>query len=400
MEKLAINGGQPIINRQFPTKLLGVSQLGDEEKKELAEVIDNKTPFRHYGLGIPEKVYHFEEMVAERFRVPYPLALTSGSAALFCAAYALGLGPGDEVILPTLSWYSDFGCIVQIGATPVFAGIDETLNLDPADFEAKLTPRTKAVIVVHYQGGAAKMDEILSIAKKRGVAVIEDIAQAFGGMYKDRILGTIGDVGVASFQMNKMITAGEGGLLITSDKKIYEKAVRYHDLGFVRPVFEKRLDDPSICADDRSTVGQQYRMGELAGAVLCAQFLKLDGMLNKCGHYHKYIKKALGDGLFSFRPTEHGDCGITIFIKFNSSEEAQKFIKALAAEGVPIGPSSSCVNMLTAEQTAKVIKIDEKMRDATEEMLNRYLAIGIGPSYDDKNIEDIISAVKKVRRLL
>ena len=420
MDKLAIKGGQPCISGSFPTKLLGVALYGEEEMRELADVIGRKAPFRHYGLSYPDKVKRFEEMVSKRFETPYALAVSSGSAALFCAAASIGLEPGDEVILPTLTWYSDFGCIVNAGATPVFAGIDETLNLDPADFEARITPKTKAVIVVHYQGGAASMDEILYIAKARGIVVIEDFSQAFGGEYKGKRLGTLGDIGVASFQMNKMITAGEGGLMITTHQAFYERAVRYHDLGVVRSVFEERFADAELCDEDRSFSGNQYRMSELAGAVLCAQFEKLDGILKKCSRYHSYIKNALsGSKRFSFRPTERGECGITVFIRFNSCEDARHFTEAVIAEGVPVGPSSACVNMLTFKQIVNkrvmfpkmppfapgspgqnVVYEDVDLMEATDEMINRHLAIGIGPLYDDKNIEDIITAIKKVDSLL
>ena len=388
--------------------------------KELADVIHRKTPFRHYGLSCPDKVKRFEEMVSKRLETPYALAVSSGSAALFCAVASIGLVPGDEVILSTLSWYSNFGCIVNAGATPVFAGIDETLNLDPADFKARITPKTKAVIVVHYQGGAARMDEILHIARTHNIIVIEDVSQAFGGEYRGKKLGTLGDIGVASFQMNKMITAGEGGVMITSHRAFYERAVRYHDLGVVRSVFEERLDDAELCNDNRSFSGNQYRMSELAGAVLCAQFEKLDGILKRCGRYHTHIINELSASKrFSFRPTEHGECGITLFIRFNSCEEARNFTEAVIAEGVPVGPSSACVNMLTVKQVVdkrvifphmppfapgspgrSIVYEDVDLKEATDEMINRHLAIGIGPLYDDKNIEDIIMAIKKVDSLL
>ena len=153
---------------------------GEEELTELSEVIKNKSPFRHYGIGNPCKTEVFEKEVQEYFDVKYSLAVSSGTGALFCAMAALGVGPDDEVIIPSYSWFSNYYCVTNLGALPVFADIDESICLDPNDFERKITDKTKAVIVISYQGCPPKMDEIMRIAKVHNIKVVEDFAQAFG----------------------------------------------------------------------------------------------------------------------------------------------------------------------------------------------------------------------------
>lgn len=415
MDKLAVYGGKPVREKPFPPNLLGVTLTGDEELKELKDVVAQKSPFRHYGLGKPEKVAAFEEEVKKYFGCKYALAVSSGSAALLCAMAALEIGPGDEVILTGFGWYSDYCAVVNMGALPVFADIDETLCIDPKDFERKITPKTKAVIVIDYQGCPAEMDEILSIAKTRGIKVIEDCAQAFGGEYKGKKLGTMGDITIASFQNNKMITCGEGGLVFTNNEEYFVRAVRYQDLGFVRAVFERQLENKALADPSHSFAGLQFRMSELQGAFILAQFRKLDIILEKCRNHHKRIRDHFASNdHFVFRYAD-GDCGITLFMLFKTAEEALKFSKCLEAEGIPVGSSSYCLNMLDQYpiKTRKMVHgalqpfgrgfegekvIYESSRDcpSTNGITSRYIAIGIGPMYSDEDVGDIIKAIEKV----
>ena len=239
--KLAIDGGAPVRTRPFPAKYLGADLTGRAELRRVKEAIAGRTLFRHYGLGTPVMAETFEARIREKFGVSYALGVTSGSAALNTALAGLGVGPGDEVILPAFAWFSCYNAIVLHGALPVFCEIDRSLNIDPRDVERKITPRTKAIIAVHYQGAAAGLDELLALARPRGIKVLEDCAQALGARYHGKYVGTVGDVGAFSLQGNKMLTAGEGGLVITDDPEIFERAVRYHDLGFLRPTFESQL---------------------------------------------------------------------------------------------------------------------------------------------------------------
>jgi len=213
---------------------IGPQFFDEREEQALLEVLESRSPFRYWGEGKPTKVLRFEEKFAEYMETRFALGVTSGTAALDCAVTGLGIGPGDEVIVPAYTWWSDYTCVVQAGALPVFADIDRTLNIDPKDFERKITPRTRAVIAVHLLGTPCDMDPIMQIAHKHEIAVLEDCAQCVGGSYHGGKLGSIGDVGIYSFQVNKVITSGEGGAVVTSDPVIYERAARFHDMGTIR----------------------------------------------------------------------------------------------------------------------------------------------------------------------
>jgi dTDP-4-amino-4,6-dideoxygalactose transaminase len=418
--KLAFHGGTPVRKKPFPSKMLGAALIGEEELAELREVVAEKSPFRHYGIGNPHKVKDFEDEARRMLGSKYVLAVSSGSAALFCAVAALKIGVGDEVVMPAHGWYSDYNCVVCAGALPVFAEIDDTFCLDPKDFEKKITERTKAVIVIHYQGGPADMDEIVSIAESRNIKVIEDCAQALGGQYRQKMLGTLGDIGISSFQASKMITCGAGGLVYTDCEEYFVRAVRYHDLGFVRPVFEDRLVDKSLAEPDRSFPGYQFRMNDLQGAFLLAQIRKLPVILEKCRKHHRRLKEALKNSShFSLRPVDKGDCGITLFLKFATAGEASAFTEALAAEGIPVGPSSGCTNLMD-QYPIKSKKMIQKnippfgkgyngekvVYDSnihcpnTNKIIARYISIPIGPLYSDEEVEDIIKATRKVEQSL
>ena len=415
METLAINGGNPVRTTPFPTHMLGASLIGQEELNELADVVREQSPFRHYGIGSPEKVKKLEEMFEKRLECKYALAVSSGSAALLCAVAAAGLGPGDEVIIPSFAWYTDYCVLVTMGVTPVFADIGDDLNMDPADFERKITLKTKAVIPVHYQGAPAKMDEIVRIARAHDLLIIEDCAQALGGSYHGKLLGSFGDIAITSFQTHKMITSGEGGMLFTNNEEFYVRAIRYHDLGFVRPFFEAKLENKALAARELAFAGLQLRMSELQGAFLCAQLNRLDGILDTCRRAHRRIREHLaGNPHFSIR-YEEGDCGLAFIMLMPTKVIAERFSAAMNAEGIPCGPTSFCCN-LVSDYPAKTkamantnmppfgkgfdgqnLEYDAMtMCPKTDDYVARFVAIGIGPLYTEKEIDDIIAALDKV----
>lgn len=417
--RLAIDGGEPVRRISLPTKALGAELTGAEELELLREAVASKTLFRHYGPGKPVMAETLERRMRERFGVRYALAVSSGSAALFCSLAGIGIGPGDEVILPAFSWYSCYNAIVLQGALPVFCDIDRSLDLDPADFEQKITPRTKAVLVVHYQGGPARMAEILDIARRHGIKVLEDGAQSVGARYQDRYCSTVGDVGTFSFQGNKIVVAGEGGMVLTNDPVIFERAVRYHDHGHVRPVFAAQLGHEGALP---MFPGNQYRMGELAAAVALAQFDRLDGMLARCRavweRVRTQVRAAIPD--FAFRATgdDAGDAGITLFLDLRTPAAAQRFSRALVAEGIPLGPSSGMVNLLHEEYIlnkaqphpalppfgkgwlGERVSYSLDLVPRTDEILGSMVAIGIGPKFTLEDADDIAAAIVKVAGLI
>ena len=347
-EKLALEGGTPVRTRPWPAPYYGASLLGDEEMALLEEVIAARSPFRAYGEDHPHMVDEFESEARAYFGTRYALGTATGSGAFYCALAGLGIGPGDEVIIPSFGWYTAFEAPVMLGATPVFADIDRTLNLDPADLARKITPRTKALINIYFQGNTNDVGRVLEIAREHGVKVVEDCAQACGTRYQGRPVGSLGDIGCFSLQQNKIISTGDGGFLLTNDPLIFERAARFHDLGFLRPALTRQLDGkegvPSFC-------GGQWRMNEFTGAVALAQLRKLDsGVLDATRRHFRRTREQIGaecPGLRS-RPSGdiEGDAGIVFGLDLETSERAQWFARAAEAEGIRIGPASACKNLL------------------------------------------------------
>ena len=204
----------------------GTQFYDEQEQREVREAIESRTLFRWYGPSKPTKVAAFESALTKHSGAKYVLAVSSGTAALHTSLAALGVGPGDEVILPAWSWYACYNAILMTGALPVFAETDESLNIDPDDMERKITAQTKAIMVLHLYGAAAGMDRILEIARRRNVKVLEDAAQGVGAEYRGRPLGTLGEMGIYSFQISKTITSGEGGAVMTNHPVLFERAAR------------------------------------------------------------------------------------------------------------------------------------------------------------------------------
>lgn len=417
MEQLAIWGGKPVRTTPFPSNMLGASLTGEEELKELSDVVREKSPFRHYGIGNPTKVKMAEQELKTQIGTKFALAVSSGTAALQCAAVAAGLGPGDEVIIPAFSWYTDYCVLVNLGITPVFCDIGEDMNIDPRDLAGKITEKTRAVIPVHYQGCPAKMDEIMSIAKAHNLLVIEDVAQALGGSYRGKKLGTFGDLAITSFQTHKMLTCGEGGMLFTNNEEFFVRAVRYHDLGSVRPFFAEQLSNRDKAKAEHSFAGLQLRMSELQGAYLLAQARRLPHILEVCRKHHQMFCDVFRS-CDAFRLREvPGDCGFAFIMLFPDGEAAKQFSAAMTAEGIPCGPTSFCCNLVDQYpikskamfhpnmppfgkgfEGEKVVYETGKDCPCTNGLVERFVAISAGPLYTDEDLQDIICAVKKVCR--
>jgi len=252
----------------------GFEVFGEEEKKEINDVLATGVLFRY---EFPEqrrgvyKVRSFEEQFAAYCRCRHAQAVTSGTAALKVALACLGIGPGDEVITQGFTFVATWEAIFDAGATPVFCEIDTTLNMDPADLEQRITPRTKAIIPVHMLGAAARIAEIKAIADRHSLPVIEDTAQSAGGTLHGRYLGTFGACGTFSFDPVKTMTTGEGGMIITDDAALWQRMSEYHDHG------HDHVSNPGgRGGEGRRFIGFNYRMMELQGAIGIAQLAKLD----------------------------------------------------------------------------------------------------------------------------
>jgi len=395
---------------------VGPQFFDKREEDALQEVLESGSPFRYWGPGQPEKVLRFEEAFAKYMGTRFALAVTSGTAALDCAVAGLGIGPGDEVIVPAYTWWSDYTCVVHAGALPVFADIDRTFNLDPADFERRITPHTKAVMAVHLLGGPADMDPITEIARKHKVAVLEDCAQCVGGSYHGRKLGSIGDVGIYSFQINKMITSGEGGAVVSSDPIIYERAARFHDMGSLPGVFANRIGKSQMPMFS----GENFRMNEFTGAVLGAQLTKLDTMIAQlranAQAVYDGVKKIPGIRLRQ-RPDPAGDIGYGVYFEVADKAARDRCIQELGKRRVPASALTGSVLLPVAESVinkrarhpnwpsfnspeGRAIQYGPETCRQTLEIFDRFVQVRMGPKYTQRINDHIIDAIRQVYALV
>ncbi len=255
----------------------GFEIFGAEEKQQVMEVLDSGVLFRYEFAAQRNnvwKVLEFERAFAAYTGASHAQAVTSGSAALKVALMALGVGAGDEVITQGFTFVATWEAILDCGAIPVFTEVDMTLNMDPADLEKKITPKTKVIIPVHMMGAPARIVAIKAIADRHRIPVIEDTAQAAGGRLQGRHLGTFGAIGTFSFDSVKTMTTGEGGMCITSDPVLWQRMSEYHDHG------HDHVPNPGgRGGEGRPFIGFNYRMMEIQGALGLAQLAKLDGMV-------------------------------------------------------------------------------------------------------------------------
>lgn len=301
-------------------------RIGQEEIDAVTRVIESKTLFK-INKGLRETENCQNEM-QELFKVKHALLMTSGQGALTSALAAMGIGPGDEVIVPAYTYIATAMAVVAVGAIPVIAEVDETLTLCPFDTEKKITPRTKAILPVHIQGFPSNMDALCALAKKHNLFVLEDACQADGGSYKGRRLGTIGDAGAFSFNQFKIISAGEGGALTTNNSKLHQRALIYHDSSAVA-FFGNQLDGVT-----ETFCGTEFRTNEITSAILREQLKRLDDILAGLRKNKKRIMDGLKDDL-KFIPSNdiEGDCGLMIGFMFDTAEQAIKFSESPGVGG-------------------------------------------------------------------
>ncbi len=308
----------------------GSELIGKEEKEAIAEVIDREAVLFRYGFDDKRKhifkVREFEEKFAQYMGVKYALAVSSGTASLRVALAALDIGPGDEVITQAFTFVATMEAIMESGATPIIAEVDKSLNLDPEDFEAKISEKTKAVIPVHMLGVPARMDRIMEIARKHNIKVLEDSAQACGSSYRGKKTGTLGDIGIHSFDYVKTITTGEGGMVLTNDEELYLRSSWFHDHG------HEHKDDRPRGQDTKSIPGFNYRMSEIQGAIGLVQLSRLNHVIREQRKNKSRIKEAISKikGLrFRELPDEAGDGGDTLIFFIPNKGMASDFEQEL-----------------------------------------------------------------------
>ena len=413
--RLAIEGGTPVVTSPLPPMYPGGMRIGREEEEAVLEVLRSKRLFRYYGpTPGPSKVAELEDAFAAVIGTKNSAAVSSGSAALMCALAGLGVGPGDEVIVPAYTWIASASAVVAMGAVPILAEVDESLTLDPADVRRKISPSTKAIIPVHMRGAPSQMDELMAIAREHNLTVLEDVAQADGGSYHGQRLGSVGDVGAFSLQFNKILTCGEGGMVTTNDDGILRRVLMYNDV-----VGGQRNNVP----DDEILPGINFRMSELQGAVALVQLGRLDELLGDMRQRNAEIKDGIAGVAqqkgVAFRRSNDpdGDTGIALIFFAPTPERATFITEALEAEGVDafvlyrpeavdyhiyahwspiLGQRTWSANGGPWRWHEGKVDYSPDMCPQTLDLLGRAVHLDVSPDLSDQNVAEIVEAVNKV----
>jgi 8-amino-3,8-dideoxy-alpha-D-manno-octulosonate transaminase len=391
--RLARDGGSPARTRPEHPMFPGGMEVGDEELEALERVVRSRNLFRYYGVGDgPNEVEAFEREFAEHFGARHALCVNAGSSALICALIGAGVGPGDDVIVPAYTWNATPNAVIACGAVPVLAEIDESLALDPADVERRITPRTRAILPVHMRGAPADMRALTELARAHEFVLVEDVCQSAGASFEGRRLGTLGDAGAFSLQFNKIITTGEGGVLITDRDDLYDLAIDVHDCaGPVRrgeglPRFP----------------GWNFRASELTGAVARVQLRRLDGLLERMRAGHRRLSAHAADlpGLTLRRPNDDGgDAGIALVAFAETAALAREAVDALQAEGVAAMQiySPDVVDLHVFPYWKPVLdRIAPPDCPRTLELLERAIHLDLSPLNDEQDLAEIELALTKV----
>jgi 8-amino-3,8-dideoxy-alpha-D-manno-octulosonate transaminase len=395
----------------------GFELWGAEEKKEVNDVLETGILMR-YGFDGPRKGIwkskELEEAICKRFGSKYAQLTSSGTSALTTAMAALGIGAGDEVIMPSFTFVASFEAVLSTGAVPVLVDVDETLTLNPEAVKKAITPKTKCIMPVHMCGSMADLDALQAICKEHNLILLEDACQSIGASYKGKQVGTIGHAGTFSFDFVKTITCGEGGVVMTNDEAIYIKCDGYSDHGHDHKGVDRG-------ADEHPFIGYNYRISELHAAVGLAQIKKLDKFLDLQKRNHSQLKNILSQvAEVSFRkiPDPAGD-SCTFLSWFLPTEEITRaVVNELKAQGILAGnfywydnnwhyirkwdhlKNITTLHLLNdAQQTAlkKLLTRDFSVSDA---VLSRCVSTAISLLWTEEQIrekgEKIVSIIKNV----
>ena len=405
MSKLAIDGGQPFRQDPFPKR----TPFSEECVALTAEAIRSQNLF---GLGGP-KTTQFEREFAALYGAKHAVASTSGTAAIHVAIGTVNPNPGDEIISAPITDGGGIVPVVYQNCIPIFADIDETYNMDPADVERKITDRTAAIMVVHLFGNACNMDAMVDIARRHNIPLIEDCSQAHVTKYKGRYLGTWGDIAAFSLQQSKHLTTGDGGMTLTNRDDWAERMFLFRDKGWTRK--------PGWGPRTYAFLAPNYRMTELQAAVGLPQIKTVRGVVEKRSELGTYLAELIGD-LEGVSPppvtpgSEHSYWAYPLRIQ---GWPVASFAEALTKEGVAasaayIGePIFLCMEALAAKTTfgtsthpfdgchgGREIDYTKGMCPRTEEALQHMVTTGLNENFTRRDIEDMAGAIRKVAELL
>lgn len=410
-----INQSTPVRTKPWNFGLLSTDEFGQLEKDMVLQVLDKRRVFRFTGNDKEQsEAYRLEQLYRERTGTSYALAVNAGTSALVTALIGAGVGPGDEVIVPAYTYIATAAAVLIARAVPVIVEVDESLTMDPQAFEAAITPHTKAVIPVHMRGVPCKMDEIMEVAQRRGILVIEDVAQANGGSYKGKALGSFGAAGCFSFQQYKLITAGEGGMLVTNDQTVYARANIYHDSAFV-------YWDMNSENTQAPFPGENYRISEINAALALAQSQRIDALVARLQQIKSVITAGIGD-LQQIQlqtiPDPQGDVSYSLVFYLPTAEQSQTFSQRLVGEGIPNGTINNngfadrhiyknwtyVMNKQGASdkdtpwncQSYKGnVQYSPDMCPKTLDWLSRAVAVGLHQHMTEEDCDDVIRAIRK-----
>ena len=395
----------------------GYEHFGDEERKQLKEVLETGILMR-YGFDAARnghwKAKELEQEICSTFGCRYAQLVSSGTAALTTAMAALGIGYGDEVIMPSFTFVASFEAVLSVGAIPVLVDINETLTLDPQAVRSAITNKTKCVMPIHMCGSMADMNELVAICREHNLLLLEDACQSIGATYKGKHVGTIGDAGTFSFDFVKTMTCGEGGAVLTNKEEVYIKSDGYSDHGHDHLGVDRG-------ADLHPFIGYNYRISELHAAVGLAQIKKLRGFLNIQRNNHKELKRLLSEVQeISFRqvPDPEGD-SCTFLSWFLPTEQiARAVVAELKAQGILAGnfywfdnnwhyirkwdhlKKSLTLNALAPEIKRAVMEQANKDFHASDAIMGRCISTAINIGWSNEQLTEkgnrVVAVVKKV----
>ena len=383
----------------------GSEVIGKEEQDAVNEVFEKGGVLSRYGNDARRqnifRVAKFEEEFAKKIGAKYAYAVSSGTAALKSVLEAFEVGPGDEVITQSHTFIATVEAIFETGATPVIADINKTLNMDPDDLKSRITSKTKVVIPVHMSGVSAEIDKIVKIAKEHNLYVLEDCAQAPGGEYKGKKLGTFGDAGIFSFDFGKMLTTGEGGMIVTNSEDIYKKCRAYQNHGH-----DFNPNVASMAYDTTKRGGFNFKMMELQGAVGLAQLKKIDMVIKG----HRTNKNKIIDGIKNIDgielreiPDPKGDIGDSVTFLLENEETANKFIEKWTSKGFGVKNLPNSLKWHFAGMWNQLFSkdypgksLDTEVWKKSNDIIRRAIAIPVFMKMNDEQINKIVNSVDDI----
>ncbi|MFL5788171.1 MAG: DegT/DnrJ/EryC1/StrS family aminotransferase [Flavisolibacter sp.] len=393
----------------------GFELWSDTERKEVNDVLETGILMR-YGFDNARKGIwkskELEQEICSRFACKYAHLVSSGTAALTTALAALGIGSGDEVIMPTFTFVASFEAVLSVGAIPVIADVDDTLTLSPDAVEKAITSRTKCIMPVHMCGAMADMDSLVSICKKHDLLLLEDACQSIGASYKGKFLGTIGNAGTFSFDFVKTMTCGEGGAVLTNSEDIYRRADGYSDHGH-----DHKGNDRG--AEHHPFLGYNFRISELHAAVGLAQIKRIDEFISIQKKNHAALKQILSEipGI-TFRNIldEDGDSCTFLTWMLPDSQVASIVVNSLRSQGIMGGnfywyehnwhyirkwdhlKDLNSLNRLHPEQQEALIRLQTQDFSASDDIMSRSISTSISLLWTDEQIKEKGAKITEVVR--